>query len=57
MIKRPLLRTLWRANIDDANPHAAFRPRDKEKMKLRRNHKPNDEESYNKFKNLRDEFK
>jgi hypothetical protein len=36
LIKRPLLRLFWRTAVDDNNPHAAFRPRDREKMKLRR---------------------
>lgn len=46
-LKRPLLRLLWKPSADDPNPYVAFRPRDKEKMKLRRN-RENDKEALNK---------
>lgn len=46
-LKRPLLRMLWKPSADDPNPYVAFRPRDKEKMKLRRN-RENDKEALNK---------
>ena len=51
------MRVNWIANADDTNPHAAFRPRDKEKMKLRRNHRPNDDESRDRLRSLKDEAK
>ena len=57
MVKRPLLRMFWKANPDDNNPHAAFRPRDKERMKLRRNSKPNDQEALLKFRSLHEEWR
>ena len=46
-LKRPLIRYLWKPSADDPNPYVAFRPRDKEKMKLRRN-RENDREALNK---------
>lgn len=50
-LKRPLLRSLWKPSADDPNPYVAFRPRDKEKMKLRRN-RENDKEALNKVRNF-----
>lgn len=46
-LKRPLLRLLWKPTAEDPNPYVAFRPREKEKMKLRRN-RENDREALNK---------
>ena len=42
LLKRPLLRLLWKPSIDDTNPKVAFRPREKDKMKLRRTNRINE---------------
>lgn len=47
-LKRPLLRKMIRPNPEDQNTQLAFRPREKEKMKLRRLSKANDIENLNK---------
>ena len=48
-MKRPLLRKFWKAIIGDENQvNVAFRPREKEKMKLRRSTKTNYIDSLNK---------
>ena len=44
-LKRPLIRKLQKASPDEINPHIAFRPREKEKMKLRRTPRPTGLES------------
>lgn len=47
-LKKPLLRRFWPAtSSSDVNPHMVFRPRDKEKRKLRKK-RQNDVESYKK---------
>ncbi len=55
-LKMPLLRRFQPAtSATDTNPHAVFRPRDKEKYKLRRSRK-NDVESWRKMQLLRMDF-
>ena len=55
-LKRPLLRRFWPVtSSDDTNPHLVFRPREKEKYKLRKK-RQNDANAYRKLKQLRDEF-
>jgi len=55
-LKRPLLRRFWPVtSSDDTNPHLVFRPREKEKYKLRKK-RQNDANAYRKMKQLRDDF-
>jgi len=55
-LKRPLLRRFWPVtSSDDTNPHLVFRPREKEKYKLRKK-RQNDMEAYRKMKQLRNDF-
>ena len=55
-LKRPLLRRFWPVtSTDDTNPHMVFRPREKEKYKLRKK-RQNDANAYRKMKQLRDDF-
>ena len=55
-LKRPLLRRFWPVTAsDDTNPHLVFRPREKEKYKLRKK-RQNDMESLRKLKQLRNDF-
>ena len=55
-LKKPLLRRFWPAtSTTDINPHMVFRPRDKEKRKLRKK-RQNDIESYRKMKMLKLDF-
>ena len=55
-LKRPLLRRFWPVtSTDDTNPHLVFRPREKEKYKLRKK-RQNDMDAYNKMKQLRSDF-
>lgn len=55
-LKRPLLRRFWPVvSSDDTNPHLVFRPREKEKYKLRKK-RQNDMDSYRKMKQLRIDF-
>ena len=55
-LKRPLLRRFWPVtSTEDTNPHMVFRPREKEKYKLRKK-RQNDVNAYRKLKQLRDEF-
>lgn len=55
-LKRPLLRRFWPVtSTDDTNPHLVFRPREKEKYKLRKK-RQNDMDSYRKMKQLRNDF-
>jgi len=55
-LKRPLLRRFWPVtSTDDTNPHLVFRPREKEKYKLRKK-RQNDMDSYRKMKQLRADF-
>ena len=55
-LKRPLLRRFWPVtSTDDTNPHLVFRPREKEKYKLRKTRR-NDMLSFNKMKQLRNDF-
>lgn len=46
LLKRPLLRALWKPEIDDDNPEVAFRARDKTKTKVRRTTRTNQSDSY-----------
>ena len=55
-LKRPLLRRFWPVtSCDDTNPHLVFRPREKEKYKLRKK-RQNDLEAFRKMKQLRNDF-
>lgn len=55
-LKRPLLRRFWPVtSTDDTNPHLVFRPREKEKYKLRKK-RQNDMDAYLKLKQLRSDF-
>ncbi|KAL3803328.1 hypothetical protein HJC23_009292 [Cyclotella cryptica] len=55
-LKKPLLRRFWPVtSISDLNPHMVFRPREKEKRKLRKK-RQNDLESYKKMKMLKSDF-
>jgi enhancer of polycomb-like protein len=55
-LRRPLLRRYWPVtSTDDTNPHMVFRPREKEKYKLRKK-RQNDANAYRKMKQLRDDF-
>jgi enhancer of polycomb-like protein len=55
-LKRPLLRKFWPVtSTDDTNPHLVFRPREKEKYKLRKK-RQNDLDAYMKLKQLRADF-
>lgn len=55
-LKRPLLRRYWPVtSSDDTNPHLVFRPREKEKYKLRKK-RQNDMDAYRKMKQLRTDF-
>ena len=55
-LKRPLLRRFWPVtSSDDTNPHLVFRPREKEKYKLRKK-RQNDMESYRKLMQLKQDF-
>lgn len=55
-LKKPLLRRFWPVtSVSDLNPHMVFRPRDKEKRKLRKK-RQNDMESYKKMMRLKSDF-
>eukprot|EP00980_Cylindrotheca_fusiformis_P017947 scaffold5703_cov132-Cylindrotheca_fusiformis.AAC.6 len=55
-LKRPLLRRFWPVtSSDDTNPHLVFRPREKEKYKLRKK-RQNDMEAYRKLQQLKQDF-
>jgi len=55
-LKRPLLRRYWPVtSTDDTNPHLVFRPREKEKYKLRKK-RQNDLDAFHKMKQLRNDF-
>ncbi|TMW56180.1 hypothetical protein Poli38472_008828 [Pythium oligandrum] len=55
-LKRPLLRKFWpQTPLNDTNPHLVFRPREKERYKLRK-HRKNDMEGYRKLQQLRGDF-
>ncbi len=55
-LRKPLLRKYWPVTAsNDTNPHMVFRPREKEKYKLRKK-RQNDLESYKKMKQLRIDF-
>ena len=55
-LKKPLLRRFWPVtSINDNNPHAVFRPREKERYKLRK-HRKNDGEAYRRLQLLRRDF-
>lgn len=55
-LKRPLLRRFWPVTAsDDTNPHLVFRPREKEKYKLRKK-RQNDMDAFRKMKQLRQDF-
>jgi enhancer of polycomb-like protein len=55
-LKRPLLRRFWPVTAsDDTNPHLVFRPREKEKYKLRKK-RQNDMDAFRKMKQLRHDF-
>ena len=55
-LKRPLLRRFWPVtSSDDTNPHLVFRPREKEKYKLRKK-RQNDMDAYRKMEQLKQDF-
>jgi len=55
-LKRPLLRQFWPVtSTEDTNPHSVFRPREKEKYKLRKK-RQNDMDSYRKLQQLKEDF-
>ena len=55
-LKRPLLRRYWPVtSTDDTNPHLVFRPREKEKYKLRKK-RVDDMNSFRKMQQLRNDF-
>jgi enhancer of polycomb-like protein len=55
-LKRPLLRRFWPVtSLEDTNPHLVFRPREKEKYKLRKK-RQNDIEAYRKMQQLKQDF-
>jgi hypothetical protein len=55
-LKKPLLRKFWpQTSANDTNPHNVFRPREKERYKLRK-HRKNDMESFRKLQQLRRDF-
>jgi enhancer of polycomb-like protein len=55
-LRRPLLRRFWPiTSTEDLNPHMVFRPREKEKYKLRKK-RQNDFNAYRKLKQLRDDM-
>lgn len=55
-LKKPLLRRYWPVTAtNDTNPHMVFRPREKEKYKLRKK-RQNDLDGYKKMKQLRIDF-
>ena len=57
LMKKPLCRKYWpQTQATDNNPHLTFRPRDKEKYRLRKQHRKNDLESFRKMQQLRREF-
>ncbi|KAI9919579.1 hypothetical protein PsorP6_017780 [Peronosclerospora sorghi] len=52
-LRRPLLRRFWpQTPLNDTNPHSVFRPRKKERYKLRK-HRKNDLEDFRKLQQLR----
>ena len=55
-LRKPLLRKYWPVTAtNDTNPHMVFRPREKEKYKLRKK-RQNDVDAFNKMKQLRTDF-
>ena len=53
---KPLLRRFWPATSPtDSNPHCVFRPREKERYKLRK-HRKNDVDAFRKLQQLRRDF-
>jgi enhancer of polycomb-like protein len=55
-LKRPLLRRFWPVtSTEDTNPHLVFRPREKEKYKLRKK-RQNDMDAYRKMQQLKQDF-
>jgi enhancer of polycomb-like protein len=55
-LKRPLLRKFWPVtSTEDTNPHLVFRPREKEKYRLRKK-RQNDFDAYQKLQQLRNDF-
>ncbi len=55
-LKKPLLRKYWPVTAsNDTNPHMVFRPREKEKYKLRKK-RQNDLDAFKKMKQLRLDF-
>ena len=55
-LRKPLLRKYWPVtSANDTNPHLVFRPREKEKYKLRKK-RMNDMEAFRKIKRLRHDF-
>jgi len=56
-LRKPLCRRYWpQTPAVDCNPHLTFRPRDKERYRLRKQQRKNDLESFRKMQQLRREF-
>ena len=56
-LKRPLIRRFWPVtSTEDTNPHLVFRPREKEKYKLRRKRNPMSMDTFRRMKRLRQDF-
>ena len=56
LLKRPLLRALWKPQVDETNPNVAFRAREKDKMKLRRTNRINETENFQRLKHFKQEM-
>ena len=55
-LKKPLMRKYWPTTAtNDTNPHLVFRPREKEKYRLRKK-RVNDYDAYKKMRQLRNDF-
>ena len=56
-LRKPLCRKYWpQTPAADNNPHLTFRPRDKERYRLRKQQRKNDIDSFRKMQQLRREF-
>ena len=56
-IRKPLNRKFWpQTPASDNNPHLTFRPRDKERYRLRKQQRKNDVNSFRKLQRLQKEF-
>ncbi|KAL4493986.1 hypothetical protein ABPG72_022003 [Tetrahymena utriculariae] len=53
----PFMRRYWRASADEQNAHAAFRPREQNRMRTRKSARPENKETYEKMLSLEGDFK